>query len=460
MRRATLIAVIAALPLAAPTRAASPRVVGGHDAPAGSFGAVADVSVSGAFSCSGTLIAPDWVLTAAHCTSVTGSLTDGAVPTPVAYPPTAFGVTLGTVRADGAGGESHQVSQVVIDPAYGSDGGGGNDVALLQLDHASAVAPISIAAQSERSLWLPGVLTTIAGFGTTSQDSSQTPAVMQVAQVPIVADPVCAAAYPRDTSAQVANNGAFDPSTMVCAGYPAGGVDTCAGDSGGPLLAVRGDGAFRLVGATSFGNGCAQPGYPGVYARVAEGPIRSFIAGVVPGALAPEQPLPSAAPTTAGAGGPSAGAPRIRSLRLRPAVLRAAPSGPVLPARRPSGGRGTVATLTVSGPVVLESFAVQQARAGIRSGGRCVAPRRGARGRRCTRVVTVGTFARPGRDGADHFVFSGRLAVGGATPRVRAAARRISTRALPPGRYLLRAVALSASGRPSSPVLRAFRVRG
>jgi hypothetical protein len=282
---------------------------------------------------------------------------------------------------------------------------------------------------------------------------------MQVAQVPIVADPVCAAAYPRDTSAQVANDGAFDPSTMVCAGYPAGGVDTCAGDSGGPLLAVRPEGAFRLVGATSFGNGCAQPGYPGVYARVAEGPIRAFIAGIVPEALAPEQPPPSTAPTPT-AGGPTTAAPRIRLLRLHPDVLRAARSGPVVPARRRSGGPGTDVSLTVSGPVALESFAVQQARPGVRSGRRCLARRRGARGRRCTRVVTLGTFARPGRDGADHFVFSGRLAARGATPRVGAAARRVSTRALPPGHYRLVAVALSAAGRRSLPVVRAFRVRG
>ena len=456
MRRAGLIAVLGALVLAAPTYAASPRVVGGHDAPPGSFGAVANIAVSGAFSCSGTLIAPDWVLTAAHCASVTGSLSEGRIPTPIAYPPTAFGVTLGTVRTDGAGGESHSVSQVVIDPAYGSDSGGGNDVALLHLDRASAIAAIPIAAQSERSLWLPGVLTTIAGFGTTSQDASTAPAVMQVAQVPIVADPVCAAAYPRDTSALVVNDGAFDASTMVCAGYPAGGVDTCAGDSGGPLLAVRPDGAFRLAGATSFGNGCAQPGYPGVYARVAEGPIRAFISGVVPQAFAPEQTLSSAGTTTPTA---ATAAPRIRSLRLRPTVLRAARSGPVLLSRRRRGGPGTQVSLSVSGPVVLESFAVQQARAGVRSGGRCAAPRRGLRGRRCTRVVTLGTFTRPGRAGADRFVFSGRLATRGATPRARAAARRVSTRALAPGRYRLRTVALSATGRRSTAVVRAFRVR-
>jgi secreted trypsin-like serine protease len=75
---------------------------------------------------------------------------------------------------------------------------------------------------------------------------------------------------------------------MLCAGYPQGGTDTCQGDSGGPLLAKALDGSLRLVGATSFGEGCAEAGKPGVYARLAEGPIRSFIARFVPGAFKPE----------------------------------------------------------------------------------------------------------------------------------------------------------------------------
>ena len=148
-RGATVVAVLAVLVLAAPAGAASPRVVGGHDAAPGSFGAVADVSLFGSNICSGTLIAPDWVMTAGHCTSVSGSLSDGLAPSPVTFPAAAFGVTLNTVRADGVGGESHQVTQVIIDPAYGSDFGGGNDVSLLHLDHASATTPIPIAAPSE-----------------------------------------------------------------------------------------------------------------------------------------------------------------------------------------------------------------------------------------------------------------------------------------------------------------------
>ena len=83
------------------------------------------------------------------------------------------------------------------------------------------------------------------------------------------------------------NDGAFDPSTMVCAGYPQGGVDTCQGDSGGPMFGRDATGALKVVGATSYGDGCARPGKPGVYARVADAALREWIRSEAPDAIAP-----------------------------------------------------------------------------------------------------------------------------------------------------------------------------
>ena len=251
LRRKVPSMLAAAGSILALTASPSLAIVGGNDASPGEYPSVAEITF-GVFGCTGTLISPDTVLSAGHC----GSLTGAAVASPAAYPPQLVNVTIGSHRS--GDGEDVPVRSVTVSPDYLLDSG--DDISILKLSRNSVKAPTKVAGAGERSLWNAGTLATIAGWGVT-EEGGDAPDTLQEANVPITSDAYCGSAY-----------GNFDASTMVCAGYPDGGVDTCQGDSGGPMLA-----GGRVVGATSFGEGCARPGKPGVYARVADAPLREWI---------------------------------------------------------------------------------------------------------------------------------------------------------------------------------------
>lgn len=278
LRQGTLALIASAaalLAIATPSQA----VVGGSDAPAGSYGSVARITFGGAFLCTGTLIAPEWVLTAGHC----GSLTGAILATPIAFPPAAIDVRIGSNKLPG--GQRVAVRHTLVDPSYLLTSG--SDITLLQLAAPAAQTPTPIAGTGQRALWNPGVSQTIAGWGTTSQDGP-TPDTLQQTEVPIVADLTCAATYP----------GSFETDTQLCAGLPQGGRDACQGDSGGPLFGRLPAGDLRVVGSTSYGEGCAQAGKPGVYARVADTQLREWIRSVAPDAI-DNGPIPAAPETGA-----------------------------------------------------------------------------------------------------------------------------------------------------------------
>jgi trypsin len=258
-RLSTLLAITAAA-LALAT-APAPAVVGGQDASPGEYPAVAEITF-GPFLCTGTLISSTWVLSAGHCGSVTGA----AVATPASWPAALIDVRIGSNKP--GQGERVPVSRVVMQPNYLL--GSGYDISLLQLSRASTKAPAKVAGTSEAGLWSPGTLETIVGWGAT-EEGGDTPDTLQEGQVPITTDAYCDGAYSD-----------FDPATMVCAGFPQGGVDTCQGDSGGPMFGRTSGGVLRVVGATSFGEGCARPNKPGVYARVGDTVLREWIRGHVP----------------------------------------------------------------------------------------------------------------------------------------------------------------------------------
>jgi secreted trypsin-like serine protease len=256
IRRVLAVSAISAALLGAAATPSS-AVVGGNDASPGEYPSVAEITF-GPFLCTGTLVTPEWVLTAGHCSSVTGAL----VATPASWPTPLINVRIGGVTQDD--GERRGVSQVVMHPNYLLTMG--YDISLLKLSQSSSMGPTQVAGAGERSLWSAGALETIVGWGTTSE-GGDLPDTVQEARVPITTDQYCAGAYSD-----------FDPKTMVCAGFPEGGVDTCQGDSGGPMFGKTSAGALRVVGTTSFGEGCARPGKPGVYARVADDTLGPWIA--------------------------------------------------------------------------------------------------------------------------------------------------------------------------------------
>src|SRR3954467_7012882 len=263
-------ALLAALVLCLIPASSANAIVGGHDVPAGKYPYVASITVDFAFGCTGTLVTPTIIVTAGHCSS----LTPGHASVPLGQPGQLVDVSVGSNKP--GEGQHPAVKRTIVNPNYNLLNGDSYDVSLLELATPVNLPTVKVAGPGEEGLWKPGTMATIAGFGAT-EEGGDAPPVMQEAQVPITTDAYAANAY----------GSSFDPKTMLAAGYPQGGVDTCQGDSGGPLLVPASTGELRLAGDTSWGDGCAQPGKPGVYGRIGDSTLREWIRTNAPGAVAP-----------------------------------------------------------------------------------------------------------------------------------------------------------------------------
>jgi trypsin len=219
-----------------------PKIIGGEDTTIEENPFMVALTQPDGFQfCGGAIVAPTKILTAAHCT-------EGSQPADIK-------VVAGRTSLSGGGGTVANVTNIWVNPGF--DGNTMvNDASVLTLDQPLSQAPIAVAGPGDEALYTAGANSTVYGWGVT--ESGNPSDTLKKVSVPVTADADCTASYAEQ----------FDATSMVCAGLKEGGKDSCQGDSGGPLEGVAPDGTRKVIGIVSWGQGCAEPNFYGVYGRV------------------------------------------------------------------------------------------------------------------------------------------------------------------------------------------------
>lgn len=216
-------------------------IVGGVHAEIEEFPWIVSLMKSYSHHCGGSIVTPNRVVTAAHCT-----FGDSA---------RLFKIRAGSTNRN-EGGDVVSVSEIVNHARYNKYEME-NDISILFLDWplqmSSKIRVIGLPKQDQHIT--DGTNLNVAGWGNNNEHGSSSVYLM-AATIPAIKRERCAKMY----------EDRYDiTDSMICAGFEEGGVDSCQGDSGGPCTLDNN----TLIGIVSWGLGCARPNRPGVYTNVA-----------------------------------------------------------------------------------------------------------------------------------------------------------------------------------------------
>jgi len=219
------------------------RIVGGEETEVNEYPWQVAVMLDGGQWCGGSVVSESFVITAAHCTD---------------YPTERYSFRFGAHHISDTS-VVREASKIIDHPNYNPKNFT-NDISVVVLKEKVELGPkIGRICLPSPQMDYSGKTAVVSGWGRIEYGGNASPTLLETT-VKVMTNAAC----------QTLTNGPYGQygltDDMVCA-YGDGERDACQGDSGGPMV-VEVNGHYDLVGVVSWGTGCAEEGYPGVYSRV------------------------------------------------------------------------------------------------------------------------------------------------------------------------------------------------